>query len=125
MKRSLRELMTDERTQAVDDGTCPSGYQGRCDEESDPAGAEEHRHIPEHAWMIALIAASGFLGRRLVRRRASREGGSTSREGDSRTSYRFRAERYPFRVRVRTPGWAVTRTMTRRYPPSFFGFFEV
>ena len=81
MERSLGELMADERTDAVDDGACPSRHQGRCNEQSNPAGAEEHRHKREHAWMIALTVVSGFLGRRLVRRSASREGGSARGEG--------------------------------------------
>ena len=38
--------------------------------------------------------------------------------------YRLRAARYPLRVRVRTLG-SFTRTMTRRYPPSFFEFFDM
>jgi hypothetical protein len=54
MKRSLRELMADERAEAIYTGACPRRQHGRRDEDCDPAGAQKHRQKSEHLRMIAL-----------------------------------------------------------------------
>ena len=45
--------MADVGAESVD-RTCPSGHQGRCGQESDPAGAHQQGQQREHLWIIAL-----------------------------------------------------------------------